>query len=64
MTATRGYQAFLYENGEMLDLNDRITDNRWGLLEATTISDSGIIGINGTFQGVHNKAVLLTPVVN
>jgi probable HAF family extracellular repeat protein len=63
-TPTRGSQAFLHENGEMIDLNDRITDNRWGLIDAKTISDSGIIGINGTFQGVHSKAVLLTPVVN
>ena len=63
-TSIRSYHAFLHENGEMIDLNDRISDSRWRLVEATATSDTGIIAINSELQGVHNKSVLLTPIVN
>lgn len=62
-TVSRGAHAFLYQNGGMVDLNDHITDSRWGLIRAIAISDAGVIGVSATFEGVHNKAVLLTPII-
>lgn|GEM_PF-2350000 len=65
------YHAFIYENGEMKDLNDLIdckidgSENQsnepdWILAEARAINDSGVIVGNGLLNGVQ-KAFMLRP---
>lgn len=51
--------AFIYENGQMRDLNDLLVDAPgWELLEATDINNLGqIVGV-----GANGRGVLLTPV--
>jgi probable HAF family extracellular repeat protein len=45
-------RAFLWENGEMVDLNNRIAaDSGWQLFRATAINNSGQIVGAGLFQG-------------
>jgi probable HAF family extracellular repeat protein len=54
------YHAFLYEGGQMIDLNDFITDLDWVLSWALDINDFGqIVGV-GLYNG-QNRAFLLTP---
>jgi probable HAF family extracellular repeat protein len=55
-------QAFLYENGVMINLNDLLpTGSGWMLTEAIDINDSGQIVGYGTIGGVQH-AFLMTPV--
>jgi probable HAF family extracellular repeat protein len=56
------YHAFLWENGVMTHLNDRIPPGSgWNLTGAAAINDSGRIVGNGTLNGGPSRAVLLTP---
>lgn len=58
---TNATHAFLYSNGEMIDLNNRIINNSgWELIEATGINDSGQIAVTGR-RGDQHHAFLLTP---
>ena len=60
------YHAFLYENGEMKDLNELIdcpagaTERDWVLAEATAINDQGVIIGNGVNNGEY-KSFMLVP---
>jgi probable HAF family extracellular repeat protein len=54
-------RAFLWDNGEIVDLNERITvDSGWQLLRATAINDSGQIVGCGLLEG-RQAGFLLTP---
>ena len=54
-------RAFLWDNGEIVDLNERISgDSGWQLLRATAINESGEIVGCGVFQG-HQAGFVLTP---
>jgi hypothetical protein len=53
-------RAFLWDNGEMLDLNERIApDSGWELSRATAINDRGQIVGYGLFQGQQAGFVLI-----
>jgi probable HAF family extracellular repeat protein len=54
--------AFLYTNGQMLDLNDYISSAlNIDLIQAVAINDSGLIAINGTIaNGSHHFFVMDT----
>lgn len=53
--------AFLYRNGQMIDLNSLISGSGWVLTEATSINEDGYIAGYGTHNGVQT-AFLLSPV--
>jgi probable HAF family extracellular repeat protein len=56
------WTAFLYRNGVMVDLNDRISQSDWRLVSATAINDKGQILAIGHKDGQSlSKALLLTP---
>jgi probable HAF family extracellular repeat protein len=56
------FHAFLYENGVMVDLNNRIPNNPgWDLNFATAINDSGKI-VGAGMVGGQMHAFLLTPI--
>jgi probable HAF family extracellular repeat protein len=56
------WTAFLYQNGVMVDLNDRVSQSDWRLLSATAINDKGQILAIGRKDGKSlSKALLLTP---
>jgi probable HAF family extracellular repeat protein len=56
-----GERAFVWDNGETLDLNERIApESGWQLSRATAINDSGQIVGDGAFQG-QPEGFLLTP---
>ena len=56
------YHAFVYENGQMLDLNNLIpAGSGLTLTDAQAINDYGQIVANGNYGG-ENQAFLLTPV--
>lgn len=56
------WTAFLYRNGVMIDLNDRVSQSDWHLVSATAINDKGQIIATGRKDGqTHSKALLLTP---
>jgi probable HAF family extracellular repeat protein len=53
--------AFLYENGGMVDLNSLIPFDGWHLTDATGINDNGWIIGNGTNPFGHDDSFLLIP---
>ena len=54
-------RAFLWDNCETVDLNDRVApDSGWQLLRATAINERGQIVGYGLFQG-QQVGFLLTP---
>lgn len=56
------YHAFIYEDGQMHDLNDRIPpDSGWVLEVAAGINDRGFIVGEGKYLG-QSRSYLLTPV--
>ena len=56
------WTAFLYRNGVMVDLNDRLSQSDWRLVSATAINDKGQILAIGRKDGQPlSKALLLTP---
>jgi probable HAF family extracellular repeat protein len=56
------WTAFLYRNGVMVDLNDRLSQSDWRLVSATAINDKGQILASGRKDGQPlSKALLLTP---
>jgi probable HAF family extracellular repeat protein len=56
------WTAFLYRNGVMVDLNDRVSQSDWRLVSATAINDIGQILAIGRKDGQSlSKALLLTP---
>ena len=58
---TDSERAFLWERGELVDLNDRIdADSGWQLLYATAINNKGLIVGYGLFKG-EPAGFLLTP---
>lgn len=59
---TQTDHAFLYANGQMIDLNDYISSTlNIDLIQAVGINDSGIIAINGTIaNGSHHFFVMDT----
>ena len=62
VVGTSGGHAFLWENGQMIDLNDHIDpDSGWELLEARAINNDGHIVGTGVFSG-HQRAILLRPI--
>lgn len=57
---TSDWRAFLWQSGQMIDLNDRISDSTWELTHATAINDVGQIVGRGRHAGQW-RAFLLTP---
>ena len=61
-SSTLGSRAFLWKNGNMLDLNNLIDPaSGWQLQEATAINKNGWIAGNGRYNGLP-RAFLLVPV--
>jgi probable HAF family extracellular repeat protein len=54
-------RAVLRQDGEIIDLNDHITDSRWELQSAAAINDAGQIAGFGKFDG-RLAPFLLTPI--
>ncbi len=52
------YHAFIWENGQMTDLNDYIAPNNWVLTHATAISNNGLIVGYGLKNGVEHGCLL------
>jgi len=62
-TSPGAYHAFLYSNGQMMDLNDLIDAPGISLTSATAINDRGQIVANGTSSQIPALAAfLLTPI--
>ncbi len=58
---TFAFQAFVYREGKMLDLNKQVTNiNGWTLQAATGINSKGQIVGSGVYKGSY-RAFLLTP---
>ena len=56
------WTAFLYQNGVMVDLNDRVSQSDWSLVSATAINDKNQILAIGRKDGQSfSKGLLLTP---
>jgi probable HAF family extracellular repeat protein len=56
-------RAFLYRDGAVIDLNDRIDQSGWQLLSANAINDRGQIVATGRKGGESfSKVLLLTPI--
>jgi probable HAF family extracellular repeat protein len=56
-------RAFLYRDGAVIDLNDRIDQSRWQLLSANAINYRGQIVVTGHKDGESvSKVLLLTPI--
>jgi probable HAF family extracellular repeat protein len=56
-------RAFLYRDGVVIDLNDRIDQSGWQLLSANAINDRGQIAVTGRKDGESfSKVLLLTPI--
>lgn len=62
-TAGGGYHAFLYSDGEMIDLSllPAILNAGWKSFSVTAINDHGQIVGNGTLDGKNWQAFLLSP---
>ena len=61
-TETGDVHAFLYRDGEMMDLNDLIDPaDGWVLEQAVAVSDSGHILVDGNDGSPGNHVLLLTP---
>jgi probable HAF family extracellular repeat protein len=56
-----GYKAFIYQGGQMVDLNTLLSGSGWLLTEATSINDDGYITGYGTHNGTPT-AFLLSPI--
>jgi len=62
LAGSAGTSAFLYQNGNLYDLNTRVLNlGAWRLLEAVSINDSGWIVGRGMYGG-EERAYLLTPI--
>jgi len=62
MITSSGYQhAFLWEHGDIFDLNDLYDGTGWLLSRANDINDAGQITGQGIFNGL-DHGFLLTPV--
>lgn len=53
------FRAFLYTNGEMIDLEAALGDPRWTLIEATDVCNDGRIAGNGLLDGLSRGYILI-----
>jgi probable HAF family extracellular repeat protein len=61
-TAENSYVPFLWEQGELRNLNDLVADSSWNLISANAINDRGEILVSGiSTAGGKRRALLLTP---
>lgn len=60
VVGTSDWRAFVWQNDQMMDLNERIGDPTWELTHATDINDAGQIVGRGRHGGQW-RAFLLTP---
>ncbi len=61
LTSSGAHVAFLYSNGQMINLNNLVSAPGWGLADAYGINSQGDIVGDGYYDGQH-YAFMLTPV--